>query len=83
MGVCVHGRGEGLIRISLSLQMYLQRLNYLSLTYKIDGVYTDTTLQAVRRFQVCIISPSLNFLPRVIAWFSDPSLGPSTIPISL
>ena len=33
--------------------MYLQRLNYLSVMYKVDGVYTDNTLQAVRRFQVC------------------------------
>jgi len=32
-------------------QLFLQRLNYLSLSYKIDGVYSEVTLNAVRRFQ--------------------------------
>lgn len=32
-------------------QVYLQRLNYISVTYKVDGVYCDTTLNAVRNFQ--------------------------------
>ena len=36
----------------LCLQMYLQRLNYLSVSYKITGKYDDVTLQAVKTFQV-------------------------------
>ena len=35
-------------------QMYLQRLNYLSVTYKTDGVYSDAMLHAVKSFQVSI-----------------------------
>lgn len=34
--------------------MYLQRLNYLSVSYKLSGVYDDITLEAVRTFQVLI-----------------------------
>ena len=35
----------------LSLQMFLQNLNYLSVAVQIDGVFTDLTLSAVRKFQ--------------------------------
>lgn len=32
--------------------MYLQRLNYLSVSYNITGEYDDITLNAVKTFQV-------------------------------
>ncbi|CAI8044933.1 hypothetical protein GBAR_LOCUS24876 [Geodia barretti] len=37
--------------ITLQAQMYLQRLNYLSVSYKITGEYDDITLNAVKTFQ--------------------------------
>ena len=38
--------------IYIPTQLYLQRLNYLSTTHKLDGVYTNATLVAVKKFQL-------------------------------
>jgi hypothetical protein len=43
---------EAVRSITLQTQMYLQRLNYLSVSYKISGEYDDITLRAVQTFQV-------------------------------
>jgi hypothetical protein len=42
---------EAVRSITLQTQMYLQRLNYLSVSYKISGEYDDITLRAVQTFQ--------------------------------
>ena len=34
------------------IQLFLQRLNYLSTTHKLDGVFTSATLAAVKKFQL-------------------------------
>ena len=35
-----------------TLQLYLQRLNYLSTAHKLDGVFSSATLAAVKKFQL-------------------------------
>ena len=37
--------------VAFFFQLYLQHLNYLSLTVKIDDTFSDVMLIAVRRFQ--------------------------------
>ena len=37
---------------TLLLQLYLQRLNYLSTMHKLDGVFTNATQAAVTKFQL-------------------------------
>ena len=41
-----------LLLVIIWLQLYLQRLNYLSTTHKMDGVFTSATLAAVKKFQL-------------------------------
>ena len=50
MIVCLYN--NNIFLLILLLQLYLQRLNYLSTMHKLDGVFTNATRAAVTKFQL-------------------------------